>query len=66
MKHSISRFYIVEHPIGMILVAILITIGYKKAKNTSLTDAKRHVNILIYYGISLAIISYLIPWFLWN
>lgn len=66
MKHSISRFYIIEHPLGMILAAILITIGYRKAKNPTLSDAKRHVNILLFYGISLAIISYLIPWVLWN
>ncbi len=66
MKHTISRFYIVEHPVGMILAAVLITIGYKKAKNTKLSDAKRHTRVLIYYGIGFALISYLIPWFLWN
>lgn len=66
MKYPISRFFIVEHPIGMILTAILITIGYKRAKNSTQTDAKRHQQILIFYGIGLALISYLIPWFLWS
>lgn len=66
MKHGISRFYIVEHPIGMILAAVLITIGYRRAKNIKRTNANRHLQILIFYGISLAIIAYLIPWFLWN
>lgn len=66
MKHTISRFYIVEHPVGMILAAILITIGYRKSKNIQFSDAKRHRQILIFYGIGFVIISYLIPWFLWN
>ncbi|HMN33774.1 MAG TPA: hypothetical protein PKA54_10420 [Chitinophagaceae bacterium] len=66
MKHTISRFYIIEHPIGMILAAVLITIGYRRSKNTTRTNANRHLQILLFYGISLAIITYLIPWFLWN
>lgn len=66
MKHDISRFYIFEHPIGMILAAALITIGYKRSKRTDFNSAKRHGNILIFYGMGFAIIAYLIPWFLWN
>lgn len=66
MKHEISRFYIVEHPIGMILAAALITFGYKRSKRTTFSAAKRHQSILIFYGIGFAIIAYLIPWFLWN
>lgn len=66
MKHEISRFFIVEHPIGMILSAVLITIGYRRSKNTRRSDAKRHQQILIFYGIGFAIMYYLIPWFLWS
>lgn len=66
MKHTISRFFIVEHPLGMIIAAILVTIGYKRAKNDIRTDAKRHQQILVFYGIGLALISYLISWFLWS
>lgn len=66
MGHTIARFYSVEHPIGMILAAILITIGYRRAKNTARSDAKRHQQILIFYGMAFAVISYLIPWFLWS
>ncbi len=65
MKIKISRFYIVEHPIGMILAAILITIGYKKSKKIDYSDVKKHTQILIYYGLGFIIINYLIPWFLW-
>ena len=65
MGHKISRFYIVEHPIGMILAAVLITIGYKVIKKTDLSDKAKYTRLLIYYTLGFAIIAYLIPWFLW-
>ena len=64
-KHSISRFYIVEHPVGMILAAILITIGYRVTKKITLSDRAKYTRLLIYYFLGFAIIAYLIPWFLW-
>ena len=66
MGHKISRFYIVEHPVGMILAAVLITAGYKVIKKTNLNDKSKYKNLLIYYTIGFGIIAYLIPWFLWS
>ena len=66
MGHSISRFYIIEHPIGMILAAVLITIGYKAIKKTTLIDKSKYTRLLTYYAIGFGIIAYLIPWFLWS
>ena len=66
MGHPISRFYIVEHPVGMILAAILITVGYRLSKKTTLSDKAKYARILIYYKIGFGIIAYLIPWFLWS
>lgn len=66
MGHPISRFYMVEHPVGMILAAILITMGYSKAKKTGISSRGKYKRILIYYAIALLIIAYLIPWFLWS
>lgn len=66
MGHKISRFYIVEHLIGMILAAVLITIGYKVTKKADLNDTSKYKRLLIYYGLGFGIISYLIPWFLWS
>lgn len=42
MGHKISRFYIVEHPIGMIVAAVLVTIGYKAIKNKSFSDSSKY------------------------
>ena len=66
MGHEISRFYIVEHPVGMIIAAVLITIGYRSTKSITLSDKAKYTRILIYYGLGFAIITYLIPWFLWS
>lgn len=66
MGHAISRFYIIEHPLGMVLAATLITIGYRSAKKDHLSDAGKYKRILFYYILGFTIISYLIPWFLWN
>ena len=66
MGHKISRFYIVEHPIGMIVAAVLITIGYKTVKKTNLSEASKYKRLLIYYGLGFGITAYLIPWFLWS
>ncbi len=65
MAHPISRFYIVEHPVGMILAAVLITIGYKAIKKINLSDKSKYTRLLVYYTLGFAIISYLTPWFLW-
>lgn len=66
MGHTISRFYIVEHPVGMILAAVLITIGYSVTKNQVLSDNSKYMRVILYYVLGFAIIAYLIPWFLWS
>lgn len=66
MGHKISRFYIVEHPIGMIVAAVLITVGYVAVKNQRLSDASKYKRVLIYYTLGFGISAYLIPWFLWS
>ena len=65
MGHKVSRFYIVEHPIGMIAAAILITIGYRIIKKPNISDKSKYTQLLIYYTVGFCIIAYLIPWFLW-
>lgn len=66
MGHSISRFYLLEHPIGMIVAAILITIGYRASKKEGLSDRGKYKRVLIYYILGFGLVAYLIPWFLWS
>lgn len=60
MKDSALRFYGMEHIVMMIIAAVLITIGYSKAKRQ---DApKKFKTTFIFYLIGLLVILAAIPW----
>ncbi len=56
MSEPFYRFYNVEHVTGMLIAAVLITIGHRQAKNL------KHGKVLAYYGIGLVVILASIPW----
>lgn len=64
MKDPGLRLYNLEHPLMMIIGIILITIGFSRHKKASSSKAK-FKNILIFYGIGLALILSRIPWSAW-
>jgi len=64
MGDSISRLYILEHPLTMVIAVVLITIGYSRAKRMVGTD-KGFKSIAIFYGIGLLLILIRIPWISW-
>ena len=64
MGDSVSRLYILEHPLTMIIAVVLITIGYSRAKRMLGTNAG-FKSIAIFYGIGLALILIRIPWNSW-
>lgn len=64
MGDAMSRLYMLEHPLTMIIGIILITVGYAKAKRGN-DDAARYKKILIYYGLGLVLILVRIPWSVW-
>ena len=57
MGNTITRFFTVEHVLGMILAIALVTIGYSKSKK-----AKNHKKILLFYTLALVVIFLSIPW----
>lgn len=64
MGDAMSRLYMLEHPLTMIIGIILITVGYSKAKRGT-GDATRYKKLLIYYGVGIALILLRIPWSVW-
>lgn len=64
MGDAMSRLYLLEHPLTMIIGVVLITIGYSKAKSGD-NDAARYKKILIFYGLGLFLILLRIPWSAW-
>lgn len=64
MGDTMSRLYILEHPLTMIVGIVLISIGYIKAKKPG-DDVRRYRNVILFYALGLALILLRIPWQVW-
>jgi hypothetical protein len=64
MQSTLSRLYVLEHPLTMIIGIVLITVGYIKAKKPG-DDARRFKTIILYYTLGLIFILIRIPWNVW-
>ena len=61
MKDKFLRFFWVEHPAGMILAIVLITLGYGMSKK-SVSDEVKYKKAFYYFLIALIVILASIPW----
>jgi 4-hydroxybenzoate polyprenyltransferase len=61
MKDTYWRFFLIEHPIGMLVAIILITIGKGVAKK-AIPDTAKHKKAALLFTIALIIILAVIPW----
>lgn len=61
MGDSALRFKYVEHPVTMLLGAVLITIGNAKSKRGS-DDAAKAKAVVVFFGLGLAAILLRFPW----
>jgi hypothetical protein len=61
MKNSVSRFFAIEHTIGMLIAIILVHIGYSFSKK-NIPDTIKHKRALVFYGLALLVILISIPW----
>jgi hypothetical protein len=61
MKDSASRFYAVEHLVGMLIAVVLITIGRSVSKK-NYNDRSKHKKTFWYFLIALVLILVSIPW----
>ena len=56
-----TRETYLEHPVIMIIAAVLITIGSAKSKRGT-TDAAKAKSVVVWFGIALVLIAYAMPW----
>lgn len=64
MKDGAARLLMLEHPLTMIIAAVLVTVGYSQAKR--LTDSNaRYKKILIFFTLGFILILSRIPWSNW-
>jgi hypothetical protein len=61
MKDSTMRFYIVEHPVMMLIAVVLATVGRAKSKRL-VEDSRKHRTTLVFFLIALIIVFLGIPW----
>jgi len=61
MKDSVARFWAIEHPVGMLIAIILITLGRRQSK-APISDGAKHKRTFWYYLIALIIIIGTVPW----
>jgi hypothetical protein len=61
MKDKFLRFFWVEHPIGMILAIILITLGYGMSKKP-VADEVKYQKAYRYFVLALIVLFVTIPW----
>ena len=64
MKDGAARLLMLEHPLTMIIAAVLVTIGYSKAKKLTESNA-RYKKILIFFTLGLILILSRLPWSNW-
>lgn len=61
MKVASSRFFVMEHLLGMLIAIIIVTIGRRKAEKQML-DTKKHSTVFKWYLVGLLFIIASIPW----
>ena len=61
MKDSFYRFYLVEHPLMMIIAIVFITIGRGQAKK-SIPDAVKYKKAFWFFVVALILMLAAIPW----
>ena len=61
ISNSLTRFYTIEHTVGMLLAIVLVTVGRSRSRRMS-GDALKHRTVAIFYGIGLLLILVSIPW----
>ena len=61
MKNAVTRFYGMEHLLGMLLAIIVVTVGRKMAEKQEDPEQKNK-KILVWYTIGLFLILASIPW----
>ena len=61
MQDKFYRFFMIEHPLAMLIATILITIGRGQAKK-AINDSLKHKRAFWFYLIALILILAAVPW----
>ena len=61
MRDAPTRFFLVEHPIGMIAAIALAHVGRVRIRKAAESES-RHKRALLFFGLSMLVLLLSIPW----
>lgn len=61
MKDASLRFWVLEHPLMMIVGIVLITVGHSLGKRAE-RDVVKHRRVAVFFLLALLLIFFSIPW----
>lgn len=61
MKEKFYRFFLVEHPVGMIIAIVLITLAHGMSKK-AVPDETKYRKAFFYFLVALIVILATVPW----
>ena len=61
MGSKVARFFLLEHPLTMLIAIALISIGSGRSKKAT-EDKSKFKTTFIFFGIALVLILLMIPW----
>ncbi len=61
MKNALLRFWVLEHPLMMIVGIVLITVGHSLGKRAD-RDVVKHRRVAVFFLLALLVIFFAIPW----
>jgi hypothetical protein len=61
MKNAVSRFFAVEHTVGMLAAIVFSTIAYSFSKK-NIGDTEKYSKLFLYYALTFLLIMVFIPW----
>lgn len=65
MKSDSLRLYVMEHPLMMIVAAVLVTIGNKRVKQAIATNSVKQFAPFLFFFVGLLVVLSRIPWSAW-
>lgn len=66
MKNSLTRLQILEHPIVMIIAAVLVTVAHRQVKSRSLAGSSLNIGAPLLFLVAFVLVLSRIPWSVWG
>lgn len=66
LQMDTSRFFILDHPVGMLVATALFHIAFIFSERNSASHSQVYTRVILLYVIGYTFILYATPWFVWE